>query len=1079
MDLFVKDVIDRFSQGLTLDGEKRIFEDGKELSSDFLKERAKPESYTIELIIRKIFDKLEVDILPEKQIEVLDLELNEKLRNVDFRIKSKNLKILVEAKPVNSDLKTDSSSGAVNQIKGLFKMTEVSNNYDFGIATDGLKWIFIDNSGKKTEEIDIRDSFDRLKELILGKEKVISRETEEEISKKFYDWYNALLHGGKYKNHLNITKNISKKYCLVENILSAPIVEEREQIAQTIMDRLIFIKFLQSKGIINFDVLNYLSNLEEKSLNDTLRQLFFNVLNTEKGKREEIDHKLNNIPYLNGSLFVRTEEELKNPDYRIRAYILKEIITFLDSFKFIHVERLSNQKTLDPEILGYIFEQAMTASDRHGTGAYYTSKEITNYISQNTIYPIIVKRANEYLRKIGYKEGELIKTIDDLFDKINPPSIKNIMTEVVYNLKVCDNSCGSGAFLLAVGEILFNLWKRAKEIVNLPMPDYWFKKEIIKNCIYGVDKNPNAIEIAKLRLWLWIVDSYSPEKFEPLPNIEYNVRCGNSLIGYISIEKFEQNKTDLNDYGDTLTERSLYKTLARRADLIRRYKSLSGDGAKLLKSELNRIDDGIKRLLDNKLFLEIQKEIKNVKFEDIRRLRAFHWGFEFGNVFKDNNSERGFDAMVGNPPYLESRSPQFTDEMKDMIQYSVKKEFPEENNLIGRGCDLLVYFYIRGLSIIKSDGFISFITQNSWLDTDYGKMFQRFISNNTNVKAIVDSDFKYFSNANINTVVTFFVGNKKCVDSKNKTLFLNYHIRFGEINYMLPVISDDMEQPKKISIKIFDQSELKNTEFKWGLLLFSDNRFLEILSIMNKKGKKLDDLGYGCGQGLNITKDHLIDMNKMKELGINSKSMVPIMSSEDGAPYNLSKTQFYLINKDKLSSDKLQQIKNQSIKILDKIYSTRLRPNLILPRGIGRHFCCMNEVNAFTTSMVEIYVKSNDYDKSVRLWTFLNSSLLWLLREISGRKNLGGGMLKAEATDLKNFELYFDLDVKKCKEIYSMTMGKEAEPALLEIGTTAHKMIDKMVFDYLGLNNNQRSYVIEKLKDVVTRRERRSSKVSV
>ena len=105
------------------------------------------------------------------------------------------------------------------------------------------------------------------------------------------------------------------------------------------MNRLIFIKFLQSKNIIQQDVLNYLSGLEEFKLNNQLRQLFFEVLNTEKAKRSDVDVKFRDIPYLNGSLFVRTEIERNNPDYKIKAEILKEIIAFLDSFKFVLEDR--------------------------------------------------------------------------------------------------------------------------------------------------------------------------------------------------------------------------------------------------------------------------------------------------------------------------------------------------------------------------------------------------------------------------------------------------------------------------------------------------------------------------------------------------------------------------------------------------------------------------------------------------------------------------------------------------------------------------------------------------------------------
>ena len=110
-----------------------------------------------------------------------------------------------------------------------------------------------------------------------------------------------------------------------------------------------------------------------------------------------------------------------------------------------------------------------------------------------------------------------------------------------------------------------------------------------------------------------------------------------------------------------------------------------------------------------------------------------------------------------------------------------------------------------------------------------------------------------------------------------------------------------------------------------------------------------------------------------------------------------------------------------------------------------------------------------------RLWIFLNSSLAWLIREISGRKNLGGGMLKAEATDLKQFELYFDLNEQKCEKIFNKLRGKEAEKTLKEINNECHYEIDDFVFELLKLSETQKKYVREKLKAVLENRENKAS----
>ena len=170
----------------------------------------------------------------------------------------------------------------------------------------------------------------------------------------------------------------------------------------------------------------------------------------------------------------------------------------------------------------------MTSTDRKGTGAYYTPKFVTKYISENTIYPFIIDRTNEYLKtERGYKEGDLLTDIEELFI-LAETTLNAVWNNVILKIRVLDNACGSGAFLLAAANILFELNRRINDKLGLGNSDTALKKLILINTLYGygVDINPNGIEIAKLRLWLWLVDSYEPERVEPLPNIDYNLRVG-------------------------------------------------------------------------------------------------------------------------------------------------------------------------------------------------------------------------------------------------------------------------------------------------------------------------------------------------------------------------------------------------------------------------------------------------------------------------------------------------------------------------------------------------------------------------
>jgi hypothetical protein len=704
MDKESQEIIEKVKERLTLDGRKKVFEDRHKLSSDFLIEKSDPEAFTKEFLIEKIIQKFELEKLPEKHFRGIKGEL----RKVDYRLKSKkDVLFLVEAKPLNSNLFEKGADGAVNQIKGLFRLAEVKENYHFGIATDGLKWV------KVVFELDITKDLDKIKKILIGKEEVSSERIEEEISKKFYVWYNALLHGGKYKDHENKTKSISTKDCLVENMLFVSNPEEREQIAQILMDRLIFIRFLQARGIVSYDVLHYLSKLDENILNETLKQLFFQVFNKKKTERANIDPKFKDIPYLNGSLFVRTNVELKNPDYKIKARILREVINFLDSFKFVHKENLSNQQILDPEILGYIFERAMTATDRKGTGAYYTPKTITNYISKNTIYPVIIKKVNKLLKEKGYSDSELIESIEKVY-RLREPTLEEIYNKIILNLKICDNACGSGAFLLAAADVLLDIYKKIDSELRLGNSEIAMRNLILRNNLYGVDINPNAVEIAKLRLWLWLVTVYDAKDIKPLPNLDYNLRVGNSLIGYINIDKLKEQKLTLLDWNDN--EQSLPLLLKRREDLISKYKNASGDKARELKEEIDKIDRKIKNLLDTNLYKEIGNKVK-IEQEEFQKLNSFHWGFEFYDVFNGNDKKEGdsggFDVIIGNPPYIRIQTLKAESPVQVRIFKKIYKTASKGNY------DIYVLFDERSLHLLNNFGIFGYIQSHKFFQSNY------------------------------------------------------------------------------------------------------------------------------------------------------------------------------------------------------------------------------------------------------------------------------------------------------------------------------------------------------------------------
>jgi hypothetical protein len=726
----------------------------------------------------------------------------------------------MEAKPINADLFAKDESGAVNQIKGLFQHAKAKEEHDFGIATDGLRWIFINKEGEVTDDFSISKDFQQIKVLLTGKQP-IAKISEEEITEKFYSWYNALLHGGRYKDHKGIIRHISEKDSFVENIRSVERVEDREQIAQIIMDRLIFIKFLQSKGIIKTDVLRYISEYPEDTLVPKLRQLFFAVLNTGEEERLDLDKQFEGIPYLNGSLFNLTEIERKNTEFRMKAEILKDVINFLDSFKFVHREK-EDADSINPEILGYIFERAMTALDRKGTGSYYTPKVITRYIAENTIYPCIIERVNKLLKaEKGYRDTEFIKTIEELF--ILPATTLNgIWNKIVLNLKVLDNACGSGAFLLQAANILFDLNRRINDKLSTGNSDVALKKLILIKNIYGVDINPNAIEIAKLRLWLWLADSYDAEHIEALPNIDYNLRVGNSLVGYLDLSKFKTYKVSLMDY--LSTEKPLFELLSERMDLLGKYKYSYGKESKDLRERLLEKDEKIRRVLNINLYREfLEKKIKitEVEFEN---LNPFHWGFEFYGVFDTEKpeEERGFDVVIGNPPYVSA----WEMEKSNKITRDILPLFYSDKCELKSHWDLYIPFILQATNTAKSGGYFSYILPNPICREKYATEIRRHILENTKITHLLTAGERNLFVGVSRQSVVFVLKLVPSVDQEN------------EIEIQFVDEKDAIKTINKIQQKVW--LGLHQSQFRYEC----DSTTLEIIDKMNKTGVRLGNVYY-------------------------------------------------------------------------------------------------------------------------------------------------------------------------------------------------------------------------------------------
>jgi len=456
--------------------------------------------------------------------------------------------------------------------------------------------------------------------------------------------------------------------------------------AQIILDRVIFIYFLQSKGLIDNNYLAKLYFRKEKIENyykQYLIPLFFDLLNSEKHSKELVD-KFGTIPYLNGGLFAPKEMEVSRTKISIANDVWKTIFSLLNSYEWVIEEEKGDSTTLTPSIIGYIYEKSVIALTQKETGSYYTPEEITNYISKNTIHPYITDRVNKEFNE-SYDDiwENLLEKEEHLKEEID--HIQFIYFDVLKKIKICDNACGSGAFLIAAQQILLELNRKCidklkehtlfvdeLQILNKHFNwNYYIKRNIITKNLFGVDIQKGAIEIAKLRLWLSMVSEMdiSIENIEPLPNIDYNIISGDSLIGYINLPK---------GWGHSILSdpKIIAGLLREREALIAKYREAkSYDKAIELKVEISKINDQIKTELNTQLDNEIHK--KKIIDSDLKD-DYFHWGFEFFNIFSNDDPEEiGFDLVIGNPPWNAVKPVEkefFSDYDSRLTKYGVDKQ---------------------------------------------------------------------------------------------------------------------------------------------------------------------------------------------------------------------------------------------------------------------------------------------------------------------------------------------------------------------------------------------------------------------
>jgi hypothetical protein len=496
---------------------------------------------------------------------------------------------------------------------------------------------------------------------------------------------------------------------------------DRKWYASVILNRLMFIYFLQRKHFLDDGDVRYLTNkLNETTLTapantlagesnnqgffgNFLQTLFFHGFALPEGKRTPDTQKLiGKIKYLNGGLFLKHKLEEKYANIHIANEAFEKLFRLFDSYSWnLNDTPGGDDREINPDILGYIFEKYI---NQKAFGAYYTRTEITEYLCEQTIHKLILDEINgvpaqdtinaPFVDKALVQKyaGTHYETLEEALFNLDAADVKKLLigeNAILPKLTLLDPACGSGAFLIAALKKLIDIYSAVigkidflgnKELIDWkkailkdhPNVEYYIKKQIITNNLYGVDIMEEAVEIAKLRLFLALVASaHTVDDLEPLPNIDFNIMAGNSLIGLLQVDEksFDKRHTHGNlfqkSYTDLLREKQIAIANYQKAeennifdrDQIQKLRGIVDEKRAEALPVLNEMlveefkNLGIKYeqvTWDTEKNKEGKPVKRAVNLQDIENLHPFHWGYEFSKVFTEKG---GFDAIITNPPW--------------------------------------------------------------------------------------------------------------------------------------------------------------------------------------------------------------------------------------------------------------------------------------------------------------------------------------------------------------------------------------------------------------------------------------------
>ncbi|MGI7567195.1 class I SAM-dependent DNA methyltransferase [Campylobacter coli] len=693
------------------------------------------------------------------------------------------------------------------------------------------------------------------------------------------------------------------------------------------LNRILFLKLIES-NLVRFNDDKNLKFLNFKKIPDfdKLSELFFEVLAKEKSTRKKSEFAY--LPYLNSSLFEKQSIEntleissLSN-DLKLNYYkntvlkddkckakkgqvgLLEYLFEFLDSFDFgsddEQSEILSQKELISSSVLGNVFEKL----NGYKEGSFYTPSFITSYMCKESITKVVLDKFNAQFDLDAKDISELRKSLRK--------EDKKAQKELLNSIKICDPAVGSGHFLVSALNVMLSIYDELNlfdeefylevqndeilitnhkgEFIEYKRPStpkdkahliqqelFHTKKDIIENNLFGVDINPNSCEITKLRLWIELLkhsfyQSFDDENYhdlKTLPNIDINIKCGNSLVSYFETgkslshypnikERINKYKRIVKDYKEGFyTDKShinqeiknlkiSFKNFCFADKFKKEMKSFNDKCEKYSKKYGNFLavdDENLKFFVSANLTLfdfdekEATKEFANLKkeYDNIFNLESnhpFEWRFEFPEILDDDGNFKGFDLIIGNPPYIRQ------EELKELKSHLAK------NYKVYKGTsDIYTYFYELGFNVLKDrGGVLSYITSNKYTRAGYGEALREFLLKNVKFLEYTDlNGIKVFDSATVDTSILCFEKSKS-KDNKFKYLALSNEI-LKTCAYNIGLYKDFAE---------FSQNSLSKESFT-----FSDENTSALKAKIERIGTPLKEW-----QGLNIYRGILTGYNE-------------------------------------------------------------------------------------------------------------------------------------------------------------------------------------------------------------------------